>query len=181
MQKIMSGETTSNGNAQARVKPEAQAYAQKSIQGMMDKYLNQDGNKDYQSARPGGRSVKPEAEENMQKNRGVMSDCMGGYKGMPGDHSHLRVKPEAQANADRNKGSVNQLLDNYGNLPGSARRHPRVKAEAEGYADRNAGTMGDLMYSYGNMQMDNRPVPRLQSAEARQAAEKNRGTLGMYS
>lgn len=187
MQSILMREPTANGDsqAQARVKPEAQAYAQKSIQGMMDKYLNQDVNQGYNSERPAGRSVKPEAQENAQKNKGVMDDCMGGYAGAPGDHSKSRVKPEAQEYADRNKGSVNQLMDNYGNLPGSARRHPRVKAEAESYADRNAGTMGDLMTNYGNMQVSEKPVPRLKSEAARQAAEKNKGTLGssmgMYS
>lgn len=161
----------------ARVKPEARDTAEKNLQGVMDKFLNQDLNADYHSARPGPR-VRPEASDTFEKNKGMMSDCMQGHPAPPPDRAANRVKPEAQEYAVRNKGTAAKVISDPTGLPSSARPGARVKPEAAQYAERNKGTMGSLLTDYGGPTNEPVRAPRLQTDVARELAERNRGTVG---
>ena len=158
------------------IKPEAEEVAAKNKKGLMEKYLDQSQNKDYSSARPAPR-VKAEAQATFEKNKGVMSDCMGGYPGPAAQHSQKRVRPEASEIAEKNKGSVATVMTNPQSLPQSS-RHPRVKAEAAEYAERNKGTLGSLMGGYSEMEISSKPAPRLKTQQAEEIAERNKGSLG---
>ncbi len=163
-------------SAEPRVKPEAQEIAQKNIQGLMDKYLKQDRNRDYASPRPAPR-VKPEAEQTFEKNKGIMSECMGGYPDAPAKKDVRRVKPEAEDIAKRNKGLVDKVITGELAPSKSSGFSRAVKAEAVHNMQRNQGTLKNLMESYGELQVSGRPVPRLNTTAAKEIAEKNKGTL----
>lgn len=172
LDKVMHHENTSNlnGHANSHVKPEAAEYAKKSVQGMMSKYLDQDGNKDYHSARPGP-WIKSEAQGNADKNRGVMNDCMDGYLDSPKKHDARRIKPEGEQYAKRDRGVLDHAL--IGDLPKSAGKHSRVKGEAVKYAERNNGT-SNLIGSFGGLEVTGTPVKH-RSKEAEVNAARWRG------
>ena len=171
-------EQNHNGFHDARVKPEAAEFAQKSVQGMMSKYLDQDANKDYHSARPDAR-VKPEAEDNVQKNKGVMGEFMGGYPDTPKKHDVRRIRPEAEENANRNRGIAGRAIT--GDVPGSARKHPRIKGEAEKYAERNQGQKG-LIGGFGGLQVSGTPIKhRSKEAEANAARWRGSEITGIFN
>ena len=129
----------------------AQEVAKKNVQGIMMKYLNEDENRDYSSPRPGAR-IRSEAEDNYNKNKGNMNDCLSGYPESPTKHSNRRVKPEAADNAQRNKGTLDLLMNNYGDLPAEGSpRGRRVKPEAMRYAERNNGTLANVMGDFDNL------------------------------
>ena len=182
MQKALEGKTQPADDAAPapRVKPEASGNAQKSVQGMMSKYLSQDANKGYQSTRPAGRVVKAEASANAERNRGVLSDHIaGGYAhaAPPPKRDAARVKPEAAAYADRNKGSINDVM--HGSGATDARPASRTKPEAEANKTRNAGhSFSQLMGGYGTHGPDPQPAQRIGSASARAAADRNKGSIG---
>ena len=161
----------------ARVKPEARDTAEKNLKGVMDKFLNQDLNADYHSARPGPR-VRPEASETFEKNKGVMADCLQGHPAPPPNRAANRVKPEAQEFAVRNKGTAAKVISDPGALPSSTRMGGRVKPEAAEYAERNKGTMASLLTDYSGPSNEPVRAPRLKTDLARELAERNRGTVG---
>ena len=173
LNRVLKHEENNNYNStrDARIKPEAEAFAKKSVAGLMTKYLDQDANKDYQSARPQPR-LKPEARDTHEKNKGVMGDCLEGYLPSPKQHDHRRVKPEAEQNANRNRGTAGLVVS--GEAPGSARKHPRTTADAERNAERNKGTMGDLMKDCGQLGITGQPIKH-RSAEAEANAARWRG------
>ena len=172
---VANGHDTTDG----RIKPEAKAYAQKSVQGMMAKLLDQEGNKDYSSPRSGPR-IKPEAAANAAKNRGMMQDSMEGYLDTPRKRGVRRVKPEAEGVAHKNKGSMDQLIGNYGNLTPSARTNSKaVHGDGVQIAQKGKNSeMQNLIGSYGQLEISGRPVPRLQSSEAHANARKWQGEAG---
>jgi hypothetical protein len=178
MDSIMHGNgvNASPGGGRA-VKPEAEDIAQKNRQGMMSKYLDQEANKDYQSARPAGRTVKQEAADNAARNQGVMTDVMGGYpQSGSGNHDKRRIRPEGEAAALRNQGTLGLL--SHDNAPEQMRGN-RMTSEASNYKERNRGTMGQIMGGVDQMAIGDRPGPRLMSETARKAADRNRGTVGL--
>ena len=173
----LEGEAKSDDVKPARIKPEASAIASKNVQGMMSKYLSQEGNQGYQSARPAGRVVKPEASANAHRNRGVLSEQIsGGYApSAPPKRDAARVKPEAAAYANRNKGSINDVMHGMGAT--DSRPVGRTKPEAEANRNRNAGqSLSQLMGGQGTP--DAQPRQRVASASARAAADRNQGSIG---
>jgi hypothetical protein len=183
MQNILSGGgSDASDGAPVRIKPEGQEIARKSMQGIMDKYLNQEENVGYQSARPQGRSVKAEALENAERNKGSMSDVMQGHpQGAPrGSTNNPRVvKSEAQEIAERNKGSIAGILGCCSSE--TRQQHGRQGgAEAQSNASRQQGSdMSAIMGGVSDMNVNGAARgPRVQSASARAAAERNRGTVG---
>lgn len=179
MQSLMSptnGVANGHDPFDGRIKPEAQAYAQKSVQGMMSKLLDQEANRDYSSPR-GGPRIKPEAAANAAKNRGIIQDNMEGYLDTPRKHGVRRVKTEGEAMAHKNKGSMDQLIGNYGNLTPSARPNSKtVHGEGVQNAQRSQNCeMSKLIGSYGQLEVSGRPVPRLQSSEAHANAKRWQG------
>lgn len=176
----------SNGNDVSpphhRIKPEAEDYAKKSVQGMMQKFMDQSANQNYQSPRPGPR-VRPEGEGFAEKNKGVMDNCMGGgYLDAPLPHNQRRVRPEAEDIANRNKGTADRVMN--GQVPPSARPVSRVRPEAQANANRNnSSSLSQMMSSYGQLEISGRPAPRVGSTEAQQNAQKYRGTAAdvMYN
>ena len=172
MAQTLKMEAASSPAPDSRVRPEARETAEKSRQGLMDKYLQ--SNKDYNSPRPEPR-VKPEAVESAEKSKGAMGDFMQGYPAPAEKKDGPRIRPEAQVNAERNQGSFNKVI---GGDPPSSRAADggrAVKSEAQNNAQRNKGTLSNLMENYGNMNVSDRPAPRLQNDAARQNAARNQG------
>ena len=184
MEETLAGKGTAAAAADVpapRVKQEASGNAQKSTQGMMSKYLSQDANKGYQSARPAGRVVKAEASVNAERNRGVVGDQLtGGYcnPNPPPKRDAQRVKPEAAANAVRNKGSMGAVLGGGGTGGDDGRMAARTKPEGEANRTRNAGhSFSQLIGGAGGSPAD-QPRTRVVSASARASADRNQGSIG---
>jgi len=168
-----------NGNGVSpphnRIKPEAEDYAKKSVEGMMQKFMNQSENTDYNSPRPVPR-ITLEGEEFATKNKGVMDDCMGGYLDSPASHNQRRIRPEAEDNANRNnRGTAGKIMNGGG--PASERPQARVRPEAQANANRNTtSALSHMMSNYGQLEISGRPAPRVVSEEAQQNAQRYSGT-----
>ncbi len=171
------GMTNGVDHADGRIKPEAKDYAQKSVAGMMARFLDQNANNGYASPRPMQR-IKPEAQANAERNKGEMKTNLTGYLNSPRPHDQRRVKPEAESFKKRNDGQMDQLIGNYGNLTPSAHRNGRtLSGEGVSIAQRNRGCeMDKLIGQYGNLEVSGRPVPRIKSPEAQINANKWNGT-----
>ncbi|XP_064645232.1 uncharacterized protein LOC135498758 isoform X2 [Lineus longissimus] len=91
------------------VRPEAQGIA-KMNKGLATKNLFQNYGKLPQSSRPIPR-IKPEADDNMKKNKGCMDNLLGNYGKLPQSARPAeRVKPEASGNAALNRGGRAKMM-----------------------------------------------------------------------
>ena len=90
---------------------------------MINQFIRQDLNTDYQSARAPPRVRDSAANSTRVKGRaGVMADCLTGYPGTPvsnggqagfgagGGGGGRAVKPEAGDNANRGKGTLQKVV-----------------------------------------------------------------------
>ena len=166
-----SEEPNQNGFGDSDIKPEAAEFAQRSVNGMMSKYLHQESNGDYHSARPLVR-IKPEGAANAAKNRGNMDEFMEGYLDTPKKHGQRRIRPEAEEFASRNRGTTSKVIT--GEMPSSVRKHPRVSSDAAKYADRNHGT-SSVIGSFDALQVSGTPIKH-RSKEAAANAARWQGT-----
>ena len=157
--------------------------------------MDQSRNGSYESPRPPSRGGNPEARENAEKGRGLMSQIMdrSGSNGLNTPRSPSRVSArEATENAQRGRGVMSQVMQSSRAEDATSRPSSRLRTEriADGPADamsrvrpeardnyeRNRGLTTSLYYNYGKLPMSSRPAPRIR-AEGEECAVRNKGTM----
>src|SRR6218665_213199 len=178
MQKLLRMEG-GGGEAQSKkLRPEVEEIVVKSVQGMMKRVMDQAANKDYQSPRPCARAIRPEAQGTFEKNKGVMSDCLQGYPGMPIKKTVHKARPVDDTVLARHFGSsMSKTLK--GDLPSANRAKPTraVKPEGEENAERNRGTIKTCLEDYGRSGPTGVKGRHLMTEEAHAIARKHHGSV----
>ena len=138
--------------------------------------MDQSGNRSYESPRPPSRGGNPEARENAEKGRGLMSQIMDRSRSngsdMPRSPSRVSAR-ELTENAQRGRGVMSQVMNSSRAEDSTSRPSSRLRTDGQRVAERCKGSTSSVIGN-GSIGGQADTMSRVRP-EARDNYERNRG------